>query len=377
MFKAEKSALAAALAAVIPVVKAKNTMPILQNVLIERDGDQLMARGSNMDMEIAARFDAVILPEFEPFTCPGHLFNDFVKNAPETTVTVDATTGDTGLQSVRFKSGRASLKQPVLPAIAFPKIEAGSLKHGINIAGETLADAIEAVAYAAETDTTRPYICGVLLEGVSDGLNVVATDGKRIARRMIRANAFDEGVDLAELPRITLPSSIISAIVKALRDAEDVTLELSALKVRLVAGSVVLTAKLLDSNFPDWNGYVKAGTNIATVGNKALQDALGRALIATPETGNGVLFTFGDDGLTLTASDNMGGEGEDAIDAEIDKPLTIGLNGKHLRDALAHTTGETIEILLDDPSSPVVMRPQGDPVNLTMLLSMKVKGVFA
>ncbi|QND30895.1 hypothetical protein HB772_00225 [Sinorhizobium meliloti] len=138
MFKAEKAAMASALAITNSVVERRSTIPILQNVLFEKDSassDKLIARFTNLDIEATARFSAEVDSDFEAFTVPAGTLSDIVNKLPdgaEIALLPDRTNGLTG---VTLKSGRSRFKLPVLPADDFATMKVGELPLQPHAAG--------------------------------------------------------------------------------------------------------------------------------------------------------------------------------------------------------------------------------------------------
>ncbi|NTI92248.1 DNA polymerase III subunit beta [Agrobacterium rhizogenes] len=376
MFVTEKPALADALALVAGIVKAKSKFPILANVLIERDGDALTARCSNFNLEIATRFAATIGEEFLPFTVEAQRFADIVKAAPEDRIAVNVIHQDGVMAAITVNSGRSRLKLPVLPASDFPKLDAGNLPHRISLNAPTLQKVLKAVEYAAETNQAKYYICGVSLQPDATGLVAVATDGRRLAKRLIPANEFDQD-DLAGIPPVIVPSETVDQIIKLLEGRDDVTAEWSGEKIRVELSDTVLTSKLIDGQFPQWQLIQPDPACItAQFSGKALSEALGRMLLVTPDAGNGILFDFANGALSLRARDIAAGEGEDEIAAEADGEIRSGFHGRHLREAIAHHDGDSFELLIGKGAAPALLRQTGDTSDYTILMPMQVKGML-
>ena len=80
----------------------------------------------------------------------------------------------------------------------------------------------------------------------------MATDGHRLARAEYDAPSGSEG-----MPGIIMPRKTVSEIQKLIEDPEvTVNVELSDAKIRLTIGSVVLTSKLIDGTFPDYQRVI-------------------------------------------------------------------------------------------------------------------------
>lgn len=145
MFKAEKAAMASALAITNSVVERRSTIPILQNVLFEKDGassDKLIARFTNLDIEATVRFSAEVDSGFEAFTVPAGTLSDIVNKLPdgaEIALLPDRTNGLTG---VTLKSGRSRFKLPVLPADDFATMKVGELPYSLTLPATELAAAL-------------------------------------------------------------------------------------------------------------------------------------------------------------------------------------------------------------------------------------------
>ncbi len=149
MFKAEKAAMASALAITNSVVERRSTIPILQNVLIEKDGasiDKLIARFTNLDIEATVRFSAEVGSDFEAFTVPAGTLSDIVNKLPDgvdVAILPDRTNGLTG---VTLKAGRSRFKLPVLPADDFATMKIGELPYSLTLPAPELAAVLADVA---------------------------------------------------------------------------------------------------------------------------------------------------------------------------------------------------------------------------------------
>lgn len=376
MFECSKTALAAALTAVTPVVKDKHTIPILQNVLLTRDGEALQVSGNNLESEISTHLPADFLPDFEPFTCPIGQFREFVRIAPAERVRVEGIVHGGKLTAVNVASGRSKLKINTLPAADYPKLDTGRLGHGFTIDGGILKGPLSAVAYAICADKDTVMLHGVLFEASADGMHLVASDRKRIEHRLIPIKSFDDDNALDGLPRITLPKAGVDRILGMVEDDRDITIEMSPNKLRAIVGNVVMVTKLLEASFPPFRELVPQANDIrAAFSGKAANDAVSRVLLATPDASKGVVFRFTESGLALSARDFANGEGEDEIDAEVSEPVTMGFNGKLLQGILAHMAKDDVEVLLAGKGKPAIIRSPGDEANYTVFYSMNIPGM--
>lgn len=371
MLKTEKAALSAALSSVSPIIKAGAKIPVLANVLIERDGDRLLARGSNLNMEISSRFDAVVDDSFQPFTCSEQRLSSFVANAPDASIRVEPVYAGDKLASIILRSGRSRLTLPILPAETFPKLDAGKLPHQLSMGTESFARGLNAVSFAADTNEARYYLCGVYLETKPSGLDFTATDGHKVARRLISDIEIDEIP--AGAPAVIIPNESISPILKVLGNGEDVVIDLSKEKIRVAVAGVTLISKLIEGNYPDLSRLpVDPEAVPVRFSGKLMSDAIERVMLATPDATIGVKFEFGPERIVLSGR-SLDSAGDDEITCEAEGEIVTGFNGTNVRKALEHLDGDDMEMLVAHEAIGSRLRARGDEHNFIVLMPMKPK----
>lgn len=372
MFKAEKAAMASALAITNSVVERRSTIPILQNVLIEKDStssDKLIARFTNLDIEATVRFSAEVGSDFEAFTVPAGTLSDIVNKLPdgaEVAILPDRTTGLTG---VTLKAGRSRFKLPVLPADDFATMTVGELPYSLTLPAIELAAALADVGFAVSTEETRYYLNGIFTHPVEDGVCLVATDGHRLSKRIIRTETD------AAMPGVIIPRGAVKVISKILPKEGPIHLQVSDSVIRIAAGDTTLTSKLIDGTFPDYQRVIPTQHEmLATIDVQALSTSIDRvATVSGGERGRAVLFSFGEQVLKLTVNNPDAGEAEDQVTFEGQADLSIGFNARYVADALAHLPGDRFEIGLGSPGDPAVLRSVGGSrENLIVLMPMRV-----
>ncbi|WP_425340492.1 DNA polymerase III subunit beta [Ciceribacter sichuanensis] len=369
MFTASKSALLDALKLVGQIVERRNTIPVLQNVLFERLGTtgKLIAKVTDLDIEATVPFSAAVDTDFRGFTVPAHLLMEIVRKLPDgAEIRVQAS--DASLSGVILKSGRSRFSLQVLPATDFPSLDGAEMPFAIDIPGTAFERAIGGVRFAISTEETRYYLNGIYLHPSEGGLTLVATDGHRLSKRFIPLEGASQ-----DMPGVIVPKKTVEALLKHLPKGEDVTLQVSDAKIRLLIGDMVLVSKLIDGTFPDYRRVIPAYTNFVEVEGKALSAAIDR--VSTVSTGNGraVKMTFAEGLLKLTVNNPDAGNAEDDLPYEGEAELEVGFNAKYVNDALANLSEQTVNIYLGDPGSPAVLRADGDHAeNLIVLMPMRV-----
>ena len=254
----ERSNLLKSLNHVHRVVERRNTIPILSNVLLSAEGASLEMKATDLDLEVTEATPAKV-ERGGATTVPAHLLYDIVRKLSDGAEVMLKTDEDGNAMTVT--SGRSSFRLQCLPQSDFPELSAGSFSHIFRLDSVALKGLIEKTQFAISTEETRYYLNGIYLHTHEVGgklkLRSVATDGHRLARAEIDAPAGSEG-----MPGIIIPRKTVSELQKLVDDPDvAVTTELSDTKIRFTIGSVVLTSKLIDGTFPDYQRVIPTGND--------------------------------------------------------------------------------------------------------------------
>ena len=252
----ERSALLRAMSRAQSVVERRNTIPILSNVLIEAEGDQVSFRATDLDIEVIDRANAMV-GRAGATTVPAHVLHEIVRKLPDGAMVELADDGLAGRLDV--KAGRSHFSLATLPREDFPVMASAEYQTSFACAAATLRRLFDKAKFAISTEETRYYLNGVYMHAANgpDGpvLRCVATDGHRLAR--IDA-PLPEGA--ADLPGVIVPRKTVGELRKLLDD-DDMTIAVSVseTKVRFATPDVTLTSKVIDGTFPDYARVIPTG----------------------------------------------------------------------------------------------------------------------
>jgi DNA polymerase-3 subunit beta len=371
--KADRATLIRALAHVQSVVEKRNTIPILANVMLSVKEGRLSLTAT--DMEIAIVEDvAASATRNGACTAPASTLYEIVRKLPEgAEVELDHPGGDAQLA---LRAGRYATSLVVLPVDDFPSMTAGSLPHRFSLPAKTLRELIDRTRFAISTEETRYYLNGIYLHaGESDGtkvLRAVATDGHRLARV---EEPLPDGA--GSMPGVIVPRKTVTELRKLLDESSDsVEIALSDTRIQFTAGAVLLTSKLIDGTFPEYERVIpRDNDKILRVGKKDFADAVGRVSAISSERSRPVKLSLARDLLVLSASSPDQGTATEELDADRVRyeagPLEIGFQARYLNDITDQIHGE-VEFLFSDGSAPTVVRDASDMSALYVLMPMRV-----
>ncbi|MBI4568780.1 MAG: DNA polymerase III subunit beta [Planctomycetes bacterium] len=227
---------------------------------------------------------------------------------------------------------------------------------------------VNQVSYACAQEALRYALNGVLLVVESGAVEMVGTDGHRLAytRRKV------------QLPK-DFPQTIIIP-PKALRQVErmlapeDKYVELNILENQVLARSSkgIVAAKLLEGQFPNFREVVPKDLPVKLrVAKEEFGAALRRAALLTTDDNQGVTLKFTSGTLMLSS------KSPDAGDVTVNFPvdyegagLTIQFVGRYLQDAVKAVSEDELELELRDGDTAGVIRGSKNAYSLIMPMAV-------
>jgi len=365
----ERATLLKSLGHVQSVVERRNTIPILSNVLIEATGDgSLRLMATDLDLQIV---EAVAAAVDQPgaITVSAHTLFDIARKLPEgSQVQLSAADG-----KMLVVAGRARFNLQTLPKDDFPMIAEGELPTRFELPAETLKQIIDKTRFAISTEETRYYLNGIFLHVQEEGqpvLKAAATDGHRLARVTIGRPDGAEG-----MPDIIVPRKCVGELRKLLDEVDgSVEINLSSTKIRFGLGTAILTSKLIDGTFPDYNRVIPTGNDkLLKLDPRSFMDGVDRVATIASEKTRAVKMAVERDKITLSVTSPENGTAAEEVPGDYAAtPLEIGFNARYLLDILGQIDGDVVEVHLADARRRRLIRENDKAAALYVLMPMRV-----
>ncbi|MBY9062320.1 DNA polymerase III subunit beta [Sphingomonas yunnanensis] len=373
----ERDALLAALRQVADVVEARNTIPVLGNLLLVAGSGSLTVTGTDLDIEASATVPAA--GEIET-TIDARKLVAAVASLKPGRLTIGAAADRSA--AVAIKSGRSTRTLGTLPGQDFPKRKPPEAACAFSMQSAVLARMLGACHVAQSTDETRYYLNGVYLHLVDGHLVATATD----AIKLVSAKtAAPEGCD--RMAQVIVPSKAVGLLRKLLAKAPGtIDLLVSENAVQASTGNVRLTFKTVDGTFPDYRRVIPMdtpGAHRIMLWRDALIEAVNGVTSITDAEGERksrrVLLQLTDGAEThmLSARDTTGSSGNDEIEATVEGGDTVlELDQRFLLSAagvFAEGAELTLHFIGESPV-PVRLTSDKDPDLVAVIQSIGVPG---
>ncbi|MFN8109026.1 MAG: DNA polymerase III subunit beta [Thermoleophilia bacterium] len=343
-----KDTLSAALTAVGRATSTKTTVPVLGNVLIDAEDGTVRLAATDMELSLRAPLDATI-EEAGSVVLP-KLAADIVRSMGPGDVVIDHRPGE-GVVSV--SSGTSSFTLNCHQASEFPELPADA-GEGIRLPAAAAVASAERVGKAASRDDTRPVLTGVLVRVEHDALTMVATDSYRLA---VRRTAIEGGP--GEPVQALIPARALGELqrVVALAGVDEVELVLTESQAIIRAGSVRLTTRLIDGEFPDYRRLIPEQFEHNLVMDRQEVHGVVSRIAVLAQRNIPVRLAFSEGQLTVSATSDQFGEGHESIPVAFSgEPLEIGFNVEFLRAGIESIDGDELRLGIISPLRPGLLR---------------------
>jgi DNA polymerase-3 subunit beta len=367
----ERAVLLKALAQAQSVVERRNTIPILANVLIEAEGNQVSFRATDLDIEVVDRAPAMV-ERAGATTVSAVMLHEIVRKLPDGALVNLAE--DSAAGRLTITAGRSTFSLATLPKEDFPVMASSEYSSNFSAKAPELRRLFDKAKFAISTEETRYYLNGVYMHvATGEGgkvLRCVATDGHRLAR--IDA-PLPEGAD--DMPGVIVPRKTVGELRKLLDDDDaNIAVSVSETKVRFATPVITLTSKVIDGTFPDYTRVIPIGnTRKLEVDASEFAKAVDRVATVSSERSRAVKLSLEEDRLVLSVnSPDSGAAEEELVVAYGDERLEIGFNAKYLLEIASQVDRENAVFLFNSAADPTLMREGNDTTAVYVVMPMRV-----
>ncbi|WP_136254742.1 DNA polymerase III subunit beta [Onishia niordana] len=365
-FSISREALLRPLALVAGVVERRQTLPVLSNVLIQVQDNQVALTGTDLEVELIGRTAPTQVDEPGSATVPARKLMDICKSLPEQSEIQFVLEDGRAV----LRSGRSRFTLSTLPVAEFPNIEDGQGSAELSLPRGTLKHLIDSTSFAMAQQDVRYYLNGMLLELRSNLVRTVSTDGHRLA---VCSRSADIEVEPAQ--KLIVPRKGVLEMSRLLDDSDEpVSLTLGSTHVRAHTGEFTFTSKLVDGKFPDYERVVPRNGDKVFIADRAeLRQVLSRTSILSNEKYRGVRLHLEEGNLRVMANNPEQEEAEENVAIEYSGPaLEIGFNVGYLIDVLGVIDEDRVQMTLADPNSSALMEEPGGGDAMYVVMPMRL-----
>ncbi len=350
---------------VIGAVERRQTLPILGNVLLKSNSGELTVTSTDLEIEMISRVDSDIQGDFRT-TIPARKLLDICKALPNE-ADIEFNIED---NRVTLTSGRSRFALTSLPASEFPSLDEIDAQQSFELPQGKLKSLFDSTAFAMAQQDVRYYLNGILLEISPNLIKLVATDGHRLA-----LSEYKTDIDINSEKQIIIPRKGVIELSRLLENSDlPARITLSQNHIRVQAGTLVFTSKLIDGKFPDYKRVVPVdGNRVMEVNREALKHSMNRISILSNEKYRGIRLTLSAGNLSIQANNPDQEEAEEELSVNYDDAnMEIGFNVTYIIDVLNVLSSERVFVKLKDANNSCIISDSENSDKLYVVMPMRL-----
>lgn len=331
----------------------RSTLPVLANILLQTQNGQLKLSATNLELGVIKTVAADITTEGE-ITIPSRTLLDIISGL----------SGEIDLEAsgelLKISTSKFNATLNGVSSSEFPTIPTSSEK-AVLVDGKLLEKILPQISFAAAADEGRPILTGILTEIKKDSLELVATDGFRLAHQTTKLEGAD-GVSIKSL----IPRRTFEEIVRLISEEDEIDkVEISSSEnqnqVVFKINQTIASSRLIEGNFPSWEKIIpEKSVNRTVVDRSEFLKGVKLASVFAKDSANIVKVITLSSGLKLTSEAKELGEQEGSVEAQVEgDEITVAFNAKFLIDALSACSSSQVVIEFSGNLSPALIKPMG------------------
>lgn len=342
-----------------------STIPVIENILFESDGTNLIFTSTNLELEIRVKLPCssgetgkVLLPQKTV---------DIVHYLPAQDV--DMNFNWEGFRC-DIDSGPSKFSLFGADAADYPVVEEMTPEDGeLSLEQMFLKQVLKTVVFAASNDESRPAFNGILFVFKKQGITLISSDTFRLVVKVITNEAWD-----FEEKRYLIPAKSLRELLKILSE-ENKYIHIFPRQKKVVfnMGQVYFSTRVLNEKYPDVSGVIPAKFNTRIiVERKQLEDTVGRAALLTEGMNQAIQLSIAGNRLEVKVSSPVGKMEEFLLARQEGEDLDIFINSRFVMDILKVVEAKEILIDFHGKNGPVIFRFLEDESYLYLVLPIKM-----
>lgn len=376
-FSVSSADLQRALATAGGAVPNKSTIPILECVLFERDGDRLAITATDLEISIVQRLPVSFGSNGDGarqrVAVPARRLLDTLRALPDLPVAFSA---DDDF-NVELKTDQGRYKMVGYDGADYPSLPEFSGARTVETTGALVKRAIAKTGFAVSKDALRPAMMGVLMQVRPEHTRLVATDG----HRLVKLTA--EGMTAPEAFDVIVPEKALALAAKAVGDDRaPCTLHVGSGYVRFDLGATTVIGRVIEEQYPNYEAVIPVDNEKRlTVGREALLAAVRRVALYSSSMTHQVRLSLQADALEVSAEDiERASEARERVLCTYDgEPMDIGFNAVYLTEVLQNVDAEDAVFEFSSPNRAGVVMPAeaAESEELLMLIMPVMLNTYA
>ncbi|MFH0761318.1 MAG: DNA polymerase III subunit beta [Bacteroidota bacterium] len=342
------------LQAIIGVINANNTLPILDDFLFELKENELKVTSSDLETTMSVAIKPDRSEEPGNIAIPAKILVDILKTFPDIPLSFSISESN---QQVEISAGEGKYKLSGHKSDEYPRTPLLEETTSVELQSDVLAEAINKTLFATGNDELRLVLSGVFCELTPEDTTFVATD----AHKLVRYKRTD--AKSTESASFILPKKPLNLIKNTLAAQEvPVKLEYNKANAFFSFHNIELVCRLIDGKYPNYEAVIPTNNpNKLTIDRVSLLTSIRRVSIFANQSTHQIRFKISGKELVLSAEDiDFSNEAKERLTCAYEgDDMEIGFNSKFMVEMLNNIDTDEITIEMSAPTRAGILLPVG------------------
>ncbi len=333
----------------------RSTLPVLANILLEAEGNTLKLSATNLEIGVVKSVKAKIT-EAGSVSVPAKTLLEIVSSLPQESIEIHSSEDQLKIATSKFSGTLNGISSNEFPSIPL------SSENTVQVETKAIKEGLPSISFAAASDEGRPILTGILTEIKKNTLELVATDGFRLAHKTTTLSGKEEVSFRSLIPRRTFEEVV--RLINEEPELECIEIATSENQNQMIfkLNQTLVSSRLIEGQFPAWDKIIPTEfKNRVMVDRAELLKAVKLASVFAKDSANVVKVQTLPKGLKLTSEAKELGTQESELEASVEgEELMVAFNSRYMVDALSNCSASQVALEFSGNLSATLIKPIGE-----------------
>ncbi|MDD3321656.1 MAG: DNA polymerase III subunit beta [Paludibacter sp.] len=356
------------LQAISRVINNKNSLPILDNFLLQLEGNTLTMTASDIETTLITSMEIETAEGSGKVAVASRLLLDTLREFSDQPLTFNI--NDSNLAMVITSSngsynfiGQNGDEYPRMPQLSDDA-------RTLNLPVATLSSGISKTLFCTADDELRPVMNGVFFDIAFESLTLVATDAHKLVR--YKTTYTTASIQEDETVNFILPKKPANMLRNILpKESGEVEIRFDSKNAHFKLANYTMICRQVEGRFPNYNGVIPKSNPYKIIIDRAtLLNALKRVSVFANQASNLVKLAFNANQIHISAQDiDFSISAEETISCQFEgEPIKIGFKSSFLIEILGNINSSDIVMEMSDASRAGLILPFENEENEEILM---------
>lgn len=330
---------------VLDTLPTHATFPVLSNFLLITEKDRIIVFGTDIDSSTKVSYPAKV-EEYGGCAISGKLVKNLLKEINDDVIF------EKKEKKIIIKHKKGNFSLGIIEREEYPEITGKLPENMVEFNISEIRESIEKTIFCLSPEQTRKIYMGLFWEYKNGNLNMVGTDGYRLSVYISKIN-----LNMDEFG-VIIPPKILYQVLLLGKDTVKFGLERN--KVYFVCGNYILTSRLIEEEFPEYQKAIPFDNkNVLKIKKEEILSVLRRVSVVAADKPKTVNFLF--DKEIKVEVDSELGSGSESLSGEYEgEKLKISLSSNNLIEFIRRINSNFVEIYFGDADKPIMIKDPSD-----------------